>query len=51
MEKNNLPKQHANYSRLNVPFDVHGTDVSAIGGASPEMTNLSQLAMKASRRQ
>jgi hypothetical protein len=28
-----------------VPYKVHGTDASAIGGASPEMIKLTQMTM------
>jgi len=54
MEKNNLTEQHANnldsQAHFEVPFDVHGTDASALGGTSPEMIKLSQFTTKGTRR-
>ncbi|WP_169717945.1 hypothetical protein SPSIL_034280 [Sporomusa silvacetica DSM 10669] len=42
MKKNKQKIDNANY---HVPYDVHGTDCSAIGGTSPEMTALTELTM------
>lgn len=42
MKKNKQKIDHANY---HVPYDVHGTDCSSIGGASPEMTALTEMTM------
>lgn len=38
-------KQRVNTAGYHVPFDVHGTDCSSIGGASPEMSKLTKLTM------
>lgn len=47
-------KQHTNSvnttAEYDVPFEVHSTEASALGGTSPEMTQLTKLTMKGTYR-